>query len=177
MGTYTQATFSSGAAITAAGINGEFAKVATAINTLDSTNFDGSTAVPNGDLANPNAYFTLQMGTSWAAAAVDTTVPVSQTDLLIDQIPIPCACTLVGIDVTSHDITATASVDVWYSGATVLSGGPITLAADDTNYSHSSFTKTSYAANDLISLRATTDGTGLIYLVRMVLLFKAAHVA
>ncbi len=170
MGQYARTSPSTGTVITAAYLDGEFAKIETAHNTHTTGDFPAN-SVPQTALVNGQSYFAMHL-------RYYAQIPINQTATKYAQVVVPVNCTLVKVKAVVMAVTATASVDVYDEGAgpaaTVLSS-PITIAAATTAYSRT--VGTAFLEDDILSLRATTNGTGLLDGTEVTLLFKANHVA
>jgi len=176
MTVYNRTSPSDGTAITAAYFDGELAAIETAVNDIDDTNI-GTGAIGNSKLANPKSYFSLSLK---ADVASGQAIATDRQDVTT----VPCTATLVAVKVccvTKADGGGTPAhpqVDVYLEGgtpATILSG-VVTLVADLTVYSGTVATS-SFSANDRLTLRVTTDATGSVTSLDVVLLFKANHVS
>lgn len=165
MGSYTRTSPVAGAAVTAAYIEAELLKIQTAINSLAIGQVaDG--LITNAKLAADEAYLPLVLS--------HDDIPISQTDVLFDQISVPVACTLAAVKIIADTLTATVQVDVKKNGTTVLSG-LVTVAAADTTYS-GGVSVTSFASGDKLQLHLTTNGSGVCTRLRVTCLFKTAHI-
>ena len=164
---YTAPTFVAGAAVTATDLNSGLSAVSTAFNTLDSTNFNSSTAVPNNSLANPNSVFVATINKDAIAhGAVLTTIQ--------QYFVVPCTCTLKYVAFIGNITDGTEKVDLYKNGTTCLSG-PKTIALDDIVYTGTVSTS-SFVAGDILTLRAETDaGTEAIANMSVTMAFYATH--
>jgi len=179
MGAYTPNTLTAEAARTASEENTERTKLQTAINTMTSANFPAGSngQIPNAALANGDSVFVVKLKYDRGDVGINHT---NATDSL-DEIPMPRACTVTAVKAETYDVgavhAATAQVDVFNrtSGATILSS-PITLEAVHTTYS-GTVSASSVAANDILSLRIITDGTGHLDGVTVSIECQVAHVA
>ena len=168
MGQLSTAHVSDGAVVNASDYNTLVDDIKTAFNSLSSGNFASGCNIPNVALANDEFEYTLELG--------DDSVSSGQTiGTQRDYVIVPVdSSTLTAVKVFCESRTGSANptVDIYKesSGASVLSGA-VTLAADATVYS-ATISASSFSADDVLSLRVTTDGTGSITYLRVVLLFK-----
>jgi hypothetical protein len=171
MGQYTRTNLALLSALTPTWINTELAAIATALNSMASSNFPAG-VVPNTALANKYFRWQADLHVHTLGAGVLNTAKQ-------DEFRIPMECTLVSVygiaTAVAGAVTPTFDVYEDYSiGGTVLTG-PVSINSADTPYS-GTILHSDLKAGWRMSLRMTTNaGDGSASNVRVTLWFKATH--
>ena len=149
-----------------------------AYNKLNTTNFNSSSNIPNSALARPKAYFICQLSTRVTIPALTPTTTIQ------DEFTIPCNCSLAGVKVVANDVAGGAVlIDLHFLRGDPASpdydqsilGSQISLAIGNPVKGTGAVSWSSFLENDVISLRAFTEGGETISILHATLLFKKKH--
>jgi len=161
--------------ISATYLDGELSAIESAVNDIDDNNISAG-AIGNSKLANPKAYFALHL----KAGSVAGGAAIASDRQDVTVVPVTATLVAVRVSCTAKDDGGGTEpdVDVYLEGGTPASilNSAIDLAAALTAYT-GSISTSSFSAGDVLTLRATTDATGGITDLDVVLLFKTNHVA
>jgi hypothetical protein len=165
---YTAPTYSGGSVVNPSDLAGELTNVASAYNSLDSTNFPtGSRYIPNAAIDKPNAIFTATLRrevTLAGAVAVGTAY---------DHYIVPCSCTLARATVICTAISTGGDVGLYNYGGSAVTAAK-TISAANTAYVMT-LSDTSFSQGDDISLEFTIGGGNSLTGVVVNLTFYANH--
>lgn len=170
MSTYTRTSPSEGQAISPSYIDGELQKIETAINNVNNDNIaDG--AISNSKLANRYFYLVLEMGKESIGSSESIT---NYQDVVVS----PVAGTIEDVRFVCSAVSGTCTADVYLEGGTPASilNSSVSLSSALTSLS-GSVSNSNIGVGNVLSLRATTDASGSITNLKVVITVKLAHVA
>lgn len=170
MSIYTRTSPAEGSAASPDYLDGELAKIETAVNNITDDNLaDG--AISNSKLANRYFYIALEMGKeSIGASEVITNYQ--------DAVVCPVAGTIESVKFVCSAVSGTCTADVYLESTTPASilSSQVSITSALTALSGAVST-TNIGVGNVLTLRATSDASGSISNLKVVIAVKLAHVA
>lgn len=169
MAQYIPALWSNGEVFEESKIEAEFSAVATAFNTLNSTNHGAST-VPVAALVNKNAEFDIVLPFDGSVGINQAYTTVRSTGVIFNG----RAFTLLKVTAIATTVSGTVNVKLYYDGSAATNAIALTVARTGVT---STPTTTAIAADKILEPRFETSGSSSGSGVAIVLHCKAQHIA